>query len=274
MTAQCDICPKNCVLKDGQKGFCGARACKDGAIVPLSYGYVTSLALDPIEKKPLNNFYPGTNILSLGSFGCNMRCNFCQNYSISMPDQNPGLRTLSPQELVKIARDLKHQGNIGVAYTYNEPLTNYEYVLDCSRLVKDAGMKNVIVTNGQINDKPLAELLPFIDAANIDLKGFTSEYYKELGGDFETAKNTIETAADSCHVEVTMLIVPGKNDSPQQMESAAKWLSQINPEIPLHISRFFPRYKLNDLPPTPVSDIYALKETAQKHLKHVYTGNC
>lgn len=274
MSATCNICPKNCSLRDGQTGFCGARACKKKKVLPTSYGYVTALALDPIEKKPLNNFYPGSKILSVGSFGCNMRCSFCQNYSISMPGQNPETRRLTPDELVKIAKDLIPEGNIGAAYTYNEPLTNYEYVLDSSRLVRNAGMKNVIVTNGQINDGPLSELLPFIDAANIDLKGFTSEYYKELGGDLEATKNTIEKAAQNCHVEVTMLIVPGKNDSEKEVEAAAKWLAGISPAIPLHITRFFPRYKLEDIPPTPVSDIYRLKETAQKHLEHVYAGNC
>ena len=274
MSATCNICPKTCTLRDGQTGFCGARACKNNKVYPASYGYVTSLALDPIEKKPLNNFYPGSSILSVGSFGCNMRCAFCQNYSISMPEQNPETRKLMPDELVKIAEDLKPQGNIGVAYTYNEPLTNYEYVLDASRLVKKAGMKNVLVTNGQINEEPLQNLLPYIDAANIDLKGFTPEYYAELGGDFETAKNTIEKAAQSCHVEVTMLIVPSKNDSEEEVDAASEWLSSVNPDIPLHITRFFPRYKLEDVPPTPVSDIYALKETAEKHLKHVYAGNC
>lgn len=274
MSATCNICPKNCTLREGQTGFCGARTCKKKKVMPASYGYVTALALDPIEKKPLNNFYPGSNILSVGSFGCNMRCAFCQNYSISMPEQNPETRKLMPDELTKIAKDLKPQGNIGVAYTYNEPLTNYEYVLDSSRLVKKAGMKNVIVTNGQINEEPLLKLLPYIDAANIDLKGFNSKYYKELGGDFETAKNTIEKAAQNCHVEVTMLIVPGKNDSEEDVDAAAQWLSGINPDLPLHITRFFPRYKLEDIPPTPVSDIYSLKEAAERHLNHVYTGNC
>lgn len=274
MSVRCEICPKECLLNENQTGFCGARACRNGKIIPLSYGYVTSLALDPIEKKPLNDFYPGSKILSVGSFGCNMRCAFCQNYSISMPDQRPDTEFLPPEKLVEIAAELKPKGNIGIAYTYNEPLTNYEYVLDSSKLVKEAGMKNVLVTNGQINEDPLLKLLPYIDAANIDLKGFTSEYYKELGGDFNTVKNTIKKAADNCHVEVTTLVVPGKNDSKEEIERAAKWLSEIDADIPLHITRFFPRYKMADTNATKVSSVYELKNAAQRYLNNVYAGNC
>lgn len=270
----CDICPKSCDIAEGKTGFCGARECKDSKIVPKAYGFVTSLALDPIEKKPLYNFFPGSYILSVGSKGCNMRCAFCQNYSISMPDQNPDTRHIPPEELVEIAKDLAPKGNIGIAYTYNEPLTNYEYVLESSRLAKEAGLKNVLVTNGQINIEPLEKLLPYIDAANIDLKGFSDAYYRELNGDFETAKRTIAAADKACHVEATTLIVPGKNDSVKEIEEEAKWLAGVNPDIPLHITRFFPRYKMTELPATPVNKIYELKEAAGKYLNYVYAGNC
>ena len=243
--------------------------------MPLNYGKLTSLALDPIEKKPLRRFHPGSLILSVGSFGCNLRCPFCQNYEISMAGETE-IQTVevSPTQLVGQAAELRARGNIGVAYTYNEPLVSYEYVRDCAELVREQGMVNVLVTNGTIEEGPWLALLPLIDAANIDLKGFTPAWYRRLGGDLETVKRSIALAAEQCIVEVTTLLVTGENDSAEEIQELAQWLASISPEIPLHLSRFFPRYRMTDHPPTPVEQVYGLAETAQGYLPYVYTGNC
>ena len=256
MSARCDLCFHRCELGEGQTGFCHARACQSGTIVPLNYGKLTSLALDPIEKKPLRRFRPKSLILSVGSFGCNLRCPFCQNHEISMAGDG-AIQTLdvSPKQLADKAAELLPQGNIGVAYTYNEPLVGYEYVRDCAAIVHDQGMVNVLVTNGTIAEKPWQELLPCLDAANIDLKGFTSEWYRRLGGDLDTVKRSIALAAERCHVEVTTLLVPGENDSAEELHALAKWLASVNPNIPLHLSRFFPRYQMQDRSPTPVERV-------------------
>ncbi|MDR0197010.1 MAG: radical SAM protein, partial [Oscillospiraceae bacterium] len=213
MKLNCPICPHNCVLEENQTGFCRARANIDGEIISLNYGRITSIALDPIEKKPLRRYFPGSVILSVGSFGCNLRCGFCQNHGISMTDAGIKATRVPPEELVRKAADLIPSGNIGIAYTYNEPLIGYEYVRDCAELARERGLKNVLVTNGYINEPALSALLPFIDAANIDLKGFTPEFYKNIRGDLETVKRTIELARGVCHVEITTLIIPGENDS-------------------------------------------------------------
>lgn len=243
-------------------------------MVSLSYGRLTALSLDPIEKKPLRRFNPGSVILSAGSFGCNMRCPFCQNSDISMAGAAFETISMSPAALVERAASLKLRGNIGIAYTYNEPLVGYEYVRDCARLAREAGLCNVLVTNGMICDEPLRALLPFIDAMNIDLKCFSAEGYRRLGGDFATVQNTIRTSATACHVEVTTLVVPGLSDSHTDMAAEAAWLSEIDPAIPLHISRFFPRYHMASASPTPLSTLYALRDIAAEQLTYVYTGNC
>jgi pyruvate formate lyase activating enzyme len=276
MKAICPICPHRCALEPGQTGFCRARANVDGAVVCTNYGRLTAIALDPIEKKPLRRFHPGSFILSVGSYGCNLRCPFCQNSDISMVGAEAKTVALSPEELVAEAVSLAEQprGNLGVAFTYNEPLVGYEYVLDCAKLIREAGLKTVVVTNGMILEEPLAALLPFVDAMNIDLKGFTQRYYDWLRGDLETVKRAIALAAARCHVEITTLIVPGENDSEAEMEAEAAWLAALNPEIPLHISRFYPRYNAADKQPTPPADVYRLCEIAGKYLKYVYPGNC
>lgn len=275
MKVQCEICPQECVLDEGQIGFCRARSAQDGAVVCDNYGLVTSMVLDPIEKKPLRRFHPGSAILSVGSFGCNLRCAFCQNHEISMCSRERAQTVyISPEELVGKALALRSSRNIGIAYTYNEPLIGYEYVRDCAVLARQNGLKNVLVTNGYINEAPLRQLLPYIDAMNIDLKAFTEKFYRTLHGHIEPVKRTIAIAAAQCHVEVTTLVIPGQNDSPDEMRSLSEWLAAVNPEIPLHISRFFPRYHLTDGDATPVETIYALADTARASLKHVYTGNC
>ena len=271
----CELCFHHCDLSEGQTGFCRARACRTGAIVPLNYGKVTSLALDPIEKKPLRRFHPGSRILSVGSFGCNLRCPFCQNHEISMcGDGELETAEVSPEALAGKAQELRPYGSIGVAYTYNEPLVGFEFVRDCAALVHERGMANVLVTNGTIAEAPWRQLLPLIDAANIDLKGFTQAWYQRLGGDFASVKRSIVLAAEQIHVEVTTLLIPGENDSPEEIRALAQWLAAVDPGIPLHLSRFFPRYQMTDRPPTPVDQVYRLAEEARKYLAYVYTGNC
>ena len=275
MKTRCELCFHHCALDEGQTGLCRARACQDGKIVSLNYGKLTSLALDPIEKKPLRRFHPGSLILSVGSFGCNLRCPFCQNHEISMAGDS-GIPTVevSPEQLAAQAAELVPHGSIGVAYTYNEPLTGYEYVRDCAALVHEQGMVNVLVTNGTVEEEPWRALLPLVDAANIDLKGFTPSWYRRLGGDLETVKRSIVLAAERCHMEVTTLLIPGENDSEEEIRELARWLASISPEIPLHLSRFFPQYQMVDRLPTPVEQVYRLSEAAQEYLSHVYTGNC
>lgn len=273
----CDVCPKFCKLREGQIGFCRARSNIGGKIVPINYGQATSLALDPIEKKPLMRFCSGTYILSYGSYGCNLRCPYCQNASISMagPDNCPH-RLITPEGLTDLAVDLSRQepGNIGVAFTYNEPTVCFEFIRDTSKLLHEAGLKSVVVTNGGLVRKYADELLPHVDALNIDLKGFSDEFYRYVKGEFDTVKEFIKAAVEhECHVELTTLVIPTKNDDPEEMEREVEWITSISPEIPLHLSRFFPRYKVDDLPPTPAETIYRLKDIAQKKLKYEYTGN-
>ena len=275
MEAVCPICPRHCRLEESQSSFCRARRNVGGRVISENYGQLTALALDPIEKKPLRRFHPGSSILSAGSFGCNLRCPFCQNHHISMVSaETPDTVFLSPEELARRAKGLEPQGNIGVAYTYNEPLVGYEYLLDSAKALRGMGMKNVVVTNGYIDATPLLELLPFLDAMNIDLKGFTGAFYRKLGGDLDTVKQSISLAAARIHVEVTTLIIPGENDSEAEMEALSAWLASVREDIPLHISRFFPRYRYARKDATPADTIYHLAEIARRRLRFVYAGNC
>ncbi|MBP3710200.1 MAG: AmmeMemoRadiSam system radical SAM enzyme [Treponema sp.] len=270
----CATCFYRCALAEGQVGQCRARANKNGSIVPLNYGMLTSLSLDPIEKKPLYLFYPDSMILSAGSFGCNLHCPFCQNASISQVGDDAATEYVSPEMLAQKAEEFARCGNIGVAFTYNEPLISWEYVRDASLLVHERGMKNVVVTSGSVNVSVLEEVLPHIDAMNIDLKGFTDSWYKKLGGDFEIVKNAITLCQSRTHVELTTLIVPHFNDSENEMRELARWVSKIDANIPLHITRFFPRYLMADGEPTPVATVRRLAQVAREYLLHVFTGNC
>ena len=281
--AVCSVCFRHCKIEEGQIGFCGGRTVKDGRVAAYNYGRITSLALDPIEKKPLSRFHPGSRILSAGSFGCNLRCPFCQNCDISWSEQAmryaEKAETLSPEELADLAEQLKARGNIGIAFTYNEPLIGYEFVRDTAKLAHERGMKNVLVTNGTAELAVLEELKPYIDAMNVDLKGFTDRYYNRvLGGDRKMVMDFIEAAAGFCHVELTTLIVPGENDSEEEMRELSAWVSRLkNPDgesIPLHVSRFFPRFHMQDRGPTDVRKVYRLAEVARENLEYVYTGNC
>lgn len=274
MSVTCELCFHRCRLAEGQTGACRARANRGGVIRPLNYGRLTALALDPIEKKPLRRFYPGSLILSAGSFGCNLHCPFCQNAEIAAAGAESLTRNCPPETLAREALRLRERGNIGVAYTYNEPLVGYEYLRDCAGLVRRAGMVNVVVTNSTIAEEPWRALLPLLDAVNIDLKGFTQRWYQRLGGDLETVKRSIALAAESCHVEVTTLVVPGENDTEEEMRALSAWLASVSADIPLHVSRFFPRHRMLDRPPTPVPTVYRLAEIARENLRYVYTGNC
>ena len=284
--AFCNVCFRHCELQEGQAGPCGARAAKNGRVEPLYYGRISSLALDPIEKKPLNQFHPGSMILSVGSLGCNLRCPFCQNHEIAQRDGSDGFavktETISPERLADLATYYIPSRNIGVAFTYNEPLVCWEYVRDTARLVHRNRMLNVMVTNGTANLDILNQLLPYIDAMNIDLKGFTDRYYREvLGGDRQTVMSFIQEAVKRCHVELTTLIVPGENDNEDEITALAAWVAGLKNvqdgkqgrEIPLHVTRFFPRHRMTDRSPTDVTTICSLVQAARKHLLYVYPGN-
>ena len=290
--AVCNVCFRHCNIEEGRTGFCGGRICVDGKVIAGNYGRITSIALDPIEKKPLRNFHPGSNILSIGSYGCNLRCPFCQNSGISWSDDAMYLAEhapqqkrdiVSPEKIASMAEEHRAKNNIGVAFTYNEPLIGYEFVRDTAKLVQQAGMKNVMVTNGTAELHVLAELLPYIDGMNIDIKGFTDKYYRDLlKGDLSMVKAFIQEAVKSCHVELTTLIVPGENESIEEMDELTDWISGltdgkgnvIGRQIPLHISRFFPRFHMTDRDPTDPERIYDLVELAREKLDHVYPGNC
>lgn len=271
----CTLCMHRCALSEGQYGRCRARKNEKGRIICANYGKLTALMLDPIEKKPLRYFFPGSRILSVGSFGCNLACPFCQNHEISMASPaSAEYREISPEALTSLALRCRDQGSIGLAFTYNEPLVGYEFVRDTARLAHSQGLKNVLVTNGSAHLSILEELLPYIDAMNIDLKGFSSAYYRRLGGDLETVLAFIQRAAKDCHVELTTLIVPGENDSEEEMEREAQWIASIDPKIPLHVTRFFPRYRMQDREATDVGRILRLKAIAGRQLAYVCTGNC
>ena len=278
----CNVCFRHCKIEENSTGFCGARTCTNGQIVAANYGKLTSIALDPIEKKPLKMFYPGSKVLSIGSYGCNLRCPFCQNYTISWSQKAFEYKDradyYSPEEIVKAAQDFHPQGNIGIAFTYNEPLIGYEFIRDTAKLSKESGMQNVLVTNGTATLDTLNQILLYIDAMNIDLKAFTNSFYKNfIDGNFQMVKDFITTAVQSCHVELTTLIIPGENDSPQEMRELSTWVAdlekQYNKKIPLHITRFFPTFKLTDREPTSVTTIMNLVEIAKENLEFVFPGN-
>ncbi|HHW48591.1 MAG TPA: AmmeMemoRadiSam system radical SAM enzyme [Clostridiaceae bacterium] len=271
----CHLCPHNCVIKPDGVGVCRVRKNIDGDLYSLNYGKVTSISLDPIEKKPLYRFHPGSMILSAGTFGCNLKCSFCQNWSIAHDNKASSYAVdVKPSELVSKAVETRNRGNIGIAYTYNEPSIWFEYVYDTARFAKKEGLVNVLVTNGFISKEPLIDLLPFIDAVNIDVKAFTPSFYSKIcGAKLENVKETVEICSKNCHVEITTLVIPGLNDSVEEIEELSKWLSSISPEIPLHLSRFFPNYRMTDRPPTPVETLKKARDKALERLRFVYLGN-
>lgn len=272
---KCVLCPWNCILSEGQTGNCKVRTNHNGKLTTEVYGKVAALSSDPIEKKPLYHFFPGKNILSLGEVGCNLHCSFCQNHHISqcMAKHFEGFHHISSEQIVEEA--LKTRNNIGLAYTYNEPFTFYEFLLDTAKHAKSQGLKNVVVSNGYINKAPLEQLLPFIDAFNIDLKAFSDEFYtSHTKGRLAPVLQTIKTiAASGSHLEITNLVITGLNDNETEFREMAKWIAEeTGCDTPLHLSRYYPQYRMTN-PPTPEETLHRLYEIAGKYLHHVFLGN-
>lgn len=265
---ECDLCPHNCKITNNNVGICNVRKNIEGKLYSLNFAQLSALGVDPVEKKPLYHFYPTAEVLSIGSWGCNMSCSYCQNWQISQ--QKPELKEYQPQEIIEIAR----KRNIKfIAYTYSEPTVFYEYMLEIAKLAAEQGIKNIMVTNGFINQKPLEKLLPYLDAANIDLKAFKQRFYqKNCGASLAEVKNTIKLAADKIHLELTTLVITDLNDDLKELEKMFKWIAEINSETPLHLSRYHPAYKLNKK----ATDLELMKQAyqiAKKYLSHVYLGN-
>ncbi len=268
---RCLVCPHHCHLQEGQRGICQVRTNRDGQLVATNYGEFSSLALDPIEKKPLYHFYPGSMILSAGSFGCNLSCPFCQNYSIA--HQIPVTRYISPHELVEINLSCRRQGSIGMAFTYNEPVMWLEYIMDTAPLLQEQGLKVVMVSNGYIEAKPLQDLLGWVDAFNIDLKGFNDRFYQRLcRGKLAAVQDTLAAIVAHAHLEVTNLLIPGENDQDDEVRDMCRWLASLDPAIVLHFSAYHPAYKMK-LPSTSGQALRRVADIAREYLAHVYLGN-
>ncbi len=271
---KCLLCPKQCSIAEGKTGFCRVRKNLGGTLWAMGYARCSSYAVDPIEKKPLYHFYPGSHIVSVGTTGCNFACKFCQNWQIAQ-EESP-TRELAPETLVGATLEERATDGrvVGIAYTYSEPVVWYEYVAEAAALAREEGLKNVLVTNGFILEEPLNRLLPLIDGMNVDVKAFSDEYYRRVcAGTIEPVLRTVETAsAAGCHVEVTTLIVPGLNDSDDEIRDLSQWLASIERGIPLHLSRYFPNYRMT-LPPTPESSLKRCREIAMENLHYVFLGN-
>lgn len=274
-TVRCQLCPHFCKIKPGNRGVCGVRYNENGTLKAAGYGKVSALHLDPIEKKPLYHYFPGRNILSAGSIGCNLDCAYCQNHDISQADAGTFqvARTFSPADLVDEA--LRQPENIGIAYTYNEPVVWFEFMLDTAIAAHKAGLKNVMVTNGFINEAPLKELLPFMDAFSVDLKGFTESFYREIsaGALAPVLKGLKQIRQAGRHLEIVNLVVPRLNDDETEFEAMLQWIAgELGENTVLHLSRYFPRYRLG-VEPTPLYTLDKLAEIAREKLKFVYVGN-
>jgi len=269
---RCRLCPHECKIAPDLTGICGVRKNISGRLFSLAYGKVSSISMDPVEKKPLYHFYPGSEILSIGSVGCNFRCPWCQNSEISRGSpEDRNLRKVEINELIKIA---KARNSIGIAYTYNEPLINYEFLLECAGRFHKNGLKNILVTNGFINEKPFAELLPHIDAANVDVKFFQNGLYKKFcGGNFGEVIRTVEMMYKAeKHIELTFCVVTKANDGKTDFEKFVDRVRSLSADIPLHISRYFPSYKYKE-EPTSSKILYEFRDIAAKKLNFVYLGN-
>ncbi|MEW5937004.1 MAG: AmmeMemoRadiSam system radical SAM enzyme [Candidatus Thermoplasmatota archaeon] len=271
---RCGLCRHGCVIPEGKTGLCRLRRNVNGALETMSYGMASSIWTDPIEKKPLFHFMPGTHALSFGSVGCNFRCIFCQNYDISQEWSLRLARQIAPEEVVALAQ---REGCESVSWTYNEPTIWYEFTLDASKLLHRAGIPTNYVTNGYIAEAPLREIAPYLDAMNIDVKAFTEDFYRKLVG--ATLSGVMETCSLAMElgifIELTYLIIPTKNDDPSEIRRFARWVAEsLSPEIPVHFSRFHPDYKLRDLPPTPMDTLLQAKSIARSEgLRYVYLGN-
>ena len=272
---ECQLCPHHCRIADGKTGICRSRRNCGGVLISEVYAKPCALAIDPVEKKPLYHFHSGTTCLSIACTGCNFRCLNCQNHDISQvsPEQ-VDYYELNPEEVVTLCK--KHHCP-GIAYTYTEPLTYIEYIIDCARLAHEAGLWNILVTAGYVCKKPLADLLPYLDAANVDLKSFSDDIYLRVsGGHLQPVLDTILAMKDAgVWVEITNLIIPGVNDDMDMIRQMCRWLSDNGfTNSPLHFSRFFPRYKMQEIPPTPLPTLKAAKQVAEEEgIKYVYLGN-
>lgn len=265
---KCELCPHYCKIPPGHYGKCHTRFNMDGQLFATNYGKVVSYAYDPIEKKPIHHYKNGSTIFSIGTFGCNFTCDFCQNHELVHFEGD--VPSTQDSVLLKLAKDRE---SIGIAYTYNEPTVWYEYVLHMSQRVKAAGMDNILVTNGYINEEPMKTLLPYIDAMNIDLKAMRMGFYKNIcGGDLEPVLKTIERCVGHTHIEITTLLIDGLNTSKDEIEALCKWIAALDPNIPLHLSRYFPNYKMT-LPKTRLETLAMARDIAVKHLKNVHVGN-
>ncbi|MDD4183701.1 MAG: AmmeMemoRadiSam system radical SAM enzyme [Candidatus Omnitrophica bacterium] len=273
---QCRLCPRRCTLSPNQRGICTVRINKDGKLYSLGYGNPIAVNVDPIEKKPFFHVLPGTEAFSIAVAGCNMRCLFCQNWQISQskPDETENY-AMSPLDIVTAA---KEQGTPFIVYTYTEPTVFYEYMLDICKLAKTQGLRNGMHSCGYINEEPLKELLKYMDAVNIDLKGFNKEFYNRMGmmAELEPVLATLKTIKkEEVWLEITNLIIPGQNDNPEELRKMCIWIKEnLGDEVPLHFSRFMPSFKLQNLPPTPVSKLEEAYNIAKEAgLKYVYIGN-
>lgn len=268
---KCFLCPHNCIIGEDKFGLCSVRTNKGDSLKTINYGEITSINQDPIEKKPLYHFKSGKDILSVGSFGCNFSCGFCQNYSIAQ--YRAKSEYISSDKLIETCLGLEN--NVGIAFTYNEPSIWYEYVYDTSKELKERypELNIVLVTNGYIELEPLEKLLPYVDAMNVDLKSIQEDYYKKIcGGDLKSVLRTIEAAYKKCHVEITTLMVNNLNDSREEIEKIASYIENLDKNIPLHLTRYFPTYKMQQSA-TEVEKILQGKDVAEKYLNYVYVGN-
>ena len=274
-SVQCDLCPRECKIKEGEKGYCKVRHNVNGKLSSLVYSKIAALQIDPIEKKPLFHFYPGSRVFSFGTLGCNLRCTYCQNWNISQtaPDEE-NQEDISPEEIIDLA--IKRKCKI-IAATYNEPTIFYEFMLDVFKIAKERGLKTVVVSNGFINEKPLKLLLKYTDAFNIDLKGFDKKFYTKLTTAWlNPVLDTIKKIKESGRwLEITNLIIPTKNDKLEIIRELCKWINEnLGDDVPLHLSAFFPTYHLLDLPPTPRSTLdMAFDIAKEEHLHFVFQGN-
>ncbi|MCL2791522.1 MAG: AmmeMemoRadiSam system radical SAM enzyme [Spirochaetaceae bacterium] len=267
---KCTLCPNFCIIKAQKFGKCHVRGYDSSLrpIIPFA-GKISALAVDPIEKKPLYHFYPQSQILSAGFYSCNLSCPFCQNYNISTK-VDPNAKTISPQEMAEITAS---SNTIGLAYTYSEPMIHIEWVKETAKLLRARNLKNVLVTNGYISEKAGESILEHIDALNIDLKSFNEKFYTdELGAKLEPVKDFIKLAASKAHVEVTTLVIPGKNDSDKEIGMIASFIASIDKSIPLHLSCYYPTYKYS-IERTSPTKVINLASIASKYLEYVYVGN-
>ena len=271
----CILCPHNCIIKDGKSGICNVRKNSGGKLITTVYNKISSLHPDPIEKKPLYHYYPGKEILSVGSVGCNLKCRFCQNWEISQisDNENSYLKDTNANEIVDVALTINN--NIGIAYTYNEPIVWFEFMYEIAKLANENGLKNVMVSNGFINKQPFLKLLNYIDAFSIDLKAFTTEFYKEqTSSELEPVKSTIkEISSHNKYLEITNLLIPGLNDNEADFREMVNWIAgETGENTVLHLSRYFPMYKMTRAK-TPERTLLNFYEIAKEKLNFVYVGN-